>query len=49
MGAVVKVETFKTDVLNGSLALFLIWAMSSYIFEYFDPVLFRDVTEQLVA
>ncbi len=44
-----KKNYIKADLLNASMALVLVWGMSSFFFDYFDPVLFEDTSEQLVA
>lgn len=49
MGDFMKKNYIKADLLNASMALVLVWGMSSFFFDYFDPVLFEDTSEQLVA
>ncbi len=44
-----KKDHRKADLLSTSIALVLVWGMSSFFFDYFDPVLFEDTSEQLVA
>jgi hypothetical protein len=39
----------KLDILNTSIAVVLVWAMSSFLIEYIDPVLWEDRAEQIVA
>ena len=48
-GDFMKKDHIKADLLNASIAVVLVWGLSSLFFDYFDPVLFGDTSEQLVA
>ncbi len=37
------------DVTGSMIALVLVWASLSFLFEYLDPVLSGDTSEQLLA
>lgn len=37
------------DVLGSAIALAIVWSMLSFFFEYQDPVMSVDSSEQLVA
>ena len=37
------------EVIGSMIALVLVWASLSFLFEYLDPVMSGDPTEQLLA
>ena len=37
------------DLVGSAIALVVVWGMFSFFFEYRDPVLSEDASEQLVA